>query len=248
VFAFMDSPDVARHVARVTGDPRPPSEQAGEALRQAASPLAQQIGAMVGSGLGNVGGILLRALIFFVTLATLLHSGRDLADWTRRIAPIAPTYLERVWDRLSRFARAFVLAAFVVAVTQGSLAYVGYAAGGVDRAAVWAVVTAVLSVVPVFGTSLVWIPLALIQWAQGDTTGALVIVAWSVVIVGTADNIVRPLVIGSAAQLHPLLVFLAVFGGLLTLGVSGLLVGPMLVATLLALLSLHEEERSASGA
>ncbi len=70
---------------------------------------------------------------------------------------------------------------------------------------------------------------------------------WSVVVVGSADNFVRPLVIGRSASVHPTLIFLAVFGGLASVGLSGLLIGPMLMATLLALLQLYEESRVALG-
>ncbi len=239
---WLQSPVVERQFRRIVGDDRDPALVVGEALRDAAAPALQQLGNGLGAAVGNAGVALINTLIFFLTVGTLFQSGPDLADWARRVSPVEPRVLERVWITLSRFSRGFVLAALVTGAVQGLLAGLSYAAAGVEGALVWGVLTGLFSVVPVFGTGLVWIPLVAIELAQGNTMGATGMLIWCVFVVGTIDNVIRPLIIGETSQLHPLLVFLAVFGGILTLGVSGLLVGPMLVATLLALLSLYEQD------
>lgn len=244
VAAWLDGPSVAPFVTRLLGDQGAPSDLVGDRLQAAVAPALQQVGGLAQDLINNVGAALVRAILFLLVLATLLHAGEPLAARVRALLPVEDHVAERTWASLSRFARGFVLAAAVVAVVQGTLASVGYAIAGVERSLLWGVLTGLASVVPFVGTSLVWIPLALLQVARGDVSGAAVTAAWSLLVVSSVDNVVRPLVIGQAAKVHPAMIFLAVFGGLATLGVSGLLVGPMLMATMLALLEQYEEQQA----
>lgn len=238
---WIDSAEVASAYHRITADTRTPSQALSDALHAAVNPALQGAGSLAQAALNNVGGALLRLLLFLLVLGTLFQGGPTLADRVQRLVPMAVDAQARVWDKLSRFARGFVVAALLVAVLQGTLATIGYALGGVESPLVWGILTGIVSVVPVVGTSLVWIPLAAVRFAQGDTSGGVLVLAWSVVVVGSADNFLRPLVIGRSASVHPTLIFLAVFGGIASFGLSGLLIGPMLMATLLALLQLYEE-------
>ena len=98
---------------------------------------------------------------------------------------------------------------------------------------------AVLSLLPVGGTALVWAPGAVACWLQGRHGMALFLVIWGLVVVSTlADNVLKPLLIGGATQLSTLVVFLGVFGGLAAFGLLGLFIGPMVLAFGLTLLSI----------
>jgi predicted PurR-regulated permease PerM len=121
------------------------------------------------------------------------------------------------------------------------VAGLGYWLGGVDRPLLFAVLTAVLAFVPVVGTAAAWVPVSLLLLLEGHSGGALFVTIWSLALTGTIDNIVKPLIIRGRSSMPPLLVFLAVFGGLLWFGVMGLLVGPVLMALLLALLHIYAE-------
>jgi predicted PurR-regulated permease PerM len=232
---WLDGP-AAPWAHRIMGGEAPPSAQVAERLQSAVAPAVQQVALLAQGALNNVGGALLRAMVFVLVVATLLHAGEAAGERARRLLPLAPGVADRLWVSLARFARGFVVAAAAVALVQGGLAGVGYAIAGVERPALWGVLTGVVSVVPFVGTALVWMPLTLVQLLQGDSSGALIVAVWSLVVVSSVDNVVRPLVIGQAANVHPVLIFLSVFGGLLSLGVSGILIGPMLMATFLALL------------
>jgi predicted PurR-regulated permease PerM len=244
---WLDRPEVAALYRKVTADVRPPSQALVDTLHAAVNPALKQAGTLAQAALNNLGAAVLRLLLFLLVLGSLFHGGPGFAERAQRLLPVAADVQARVWDRLSRFARGFVVAALLVAVLQGTLAWMGYSLGGVDRPLVWGILTGIVSVVPVAGTALVWIPLAVVRFAQGDSSGGVIVLAWSILVVGSADNFVRPLVIGRSASVHPTLIFLAVFGGLATLGLSGLLIGPMLMATLLALLQLYEESLGAGG-
>ncbi len=238
--AWLDSPGVRGPFQRLTGARVAPSRWVVEQLQATVTPALQQAGATAREIVNNLGALTLRGLVMLLVVATLFHAGPALGARIMTLVPVERAAQEQVWERLSRFARGFVLAALVVAVAQGSLAVAGYAMAGVGRPLVWGVLTGVVSVVPFVGTSLVWVPLAGLLVARGDLVGAAVLALWSMLVVGSVDNVVRPLVIGRSANIHPTLVFLAVVGGLTSLGLSGLLIGPMLMGVVLALLELYE--------
>jgi predicted PurR-regulated permease PerM len=101
---------------------------------------------------------------------------------------------------------------------------------------------AVLSLLPVGGTAIVWGPGAIACWLQGRPGMAVFLAIWGVVVVSTlADNVLKPLLIGGSSQLSTLLVFLGVFGGLGAFGLLGLFIGPMVLAFGLTLLQILRE-------
>ncbi len=169
---WIDSAEVAAVYHRLTADTRTPSQALADLLHAAVNPALQQAGSLAQVALNNVGAALLRLLLFLLVLGTLFHGGPALADRVQRLVPMTRDAQARVWDKLSRFARGFVVAALMVAVLQGTLATIGYALGGVESPLVWGILTGIVSVVPIVGTSLVWLPLAAVRFAQGDTQGA----------------------------------------------------------------------------
>jgi predicted PurR-regulated permease PerM len=108
---------------------------------------------------------------------------------------------------------------------------------------VFGAVAAVASLIPFVGTALVWVPAVGVLFLQGRWVAALFLAAWSVAVVSSADNVVRPLFISGRAQISTLPVFLGLIGGLSAFGPIGLVVGPVVVALTLALLRFAEEAR-----
>lgn len=202
-------------------------------------------GAITGNLSGLVSGaakVMLKSLIFVLAYATLLYQGEESGAWLVRVSPLRPDHSRRLYAVFSEFARNVVFAGLVCGVVQGIVAGIGYWIAGVERPLLFAILTGILAYVPLVGTALVWVPLALIALAGGDTAGALILVAWSLLLTSSVDNLIKPLLVRGQSDLPPVLVFLGVFGGLAWMGLIGVLIGPVLVAVLRALLAIYEEE------
>ena len=91
----------------------------------------------------------------------------------------------------------------------------------------------ILSIVPGVGGALVWVPAAAILFVQGEAWRAIALVAFSALVVGSVDNLLRPRLVGRDTQMHELLIFFSTLGGLLLFGASGFIVGPILAALFL---------------
>jgi predicted PurR-regulated permease PerM len=143
--------------------------------------------------------------------------------------------------------RAVVFGSLLTALVQGALVGVGFALVGLPSPVVFGAVAAVASLIPFIGTALVWVPAAVVLFLQGRWVAGLFLVGWSVVVVSSSDNVVRPLFISGRAQIATLPVFLGLLGGLSAFGAIGLVVGPVVVALTLALLRFAGEARGEGG-
>ena len=165
-------------------------------------------------------------------------------------------YEDRLFEVFREFANNMVLGSVVSGALQGVVAAVGYSIAGADRVVFLGLLTGVFSFIPLVGTAVVWVPVALGTYATVGLGWALFVAAWSMLFTASVDNVVKPLMMRGQSNIHPLLIFLSVFGGMYWMGIPGVLVGPVAVAFFLALyhlyvrdhLGIEVEERDASAA
>jgi len=170
---------------------------------------------------------------FFVMLFTLFFFFRDgEALWSRVIAaiPLDPGRSSVLIERLHSVLRAVMIGTLLTAVLQGGLGAIGFAVLGLPSPIVFGALMAVLSLLPVGGTALVWVPAAIVLAAQGSWGRAIALVAWGAVIVGLADNWFKPMIISGRSEMNTLPIFFGVMGGLAAFGFLGIFVGPLVVS------------------
>jgi predicted PurR-regulated permease PerM len=149
---------------------------------------------------------------------------------------------ERLFKHIVDAVLAVVHGSLVVAMVQGLLAGLAYWVLGVPFAALWGVATGFFALLPVGGSTLVSVPASIYLFLQGETLRAVMLLVWSLGIVGTVDNILKPVLIGNRLGLPVLFLFFGILGGLALFGALGIVLGPVLFALLRALLDLYLEE------
>ncbi len=183
--------------------------------------------------------MLLTLFVFYVNGAELVAASRRLAQG---LFPRAP---ELFLDRIGEAVRAVVFGLLGTAAVQGTLAALGLAVAGVPSPLALGAATAALSFVPGGAASLcvlsaVWLGVI------GHLGAAIGLAAWGVLIVGSADNVLRPLLISGRGRIPFLLVFFGVLGGLASFGVIGLFVGPVILSVVFALMREYTEGTAAA--
>jgi predicted PurR-regulated permease PerM len=148
-------------------------------------------------------------------------------------------YEEHLFSVFRQFANNIVLGSLVTSAVQGAVASVGYLIAGADRVIFLGILTAVLSFVPMLGAAGVGVGVGAYVAITVSPGWGLFVVVWSLVVTGTVDNLLKPMLLRGGSDIHPLLIFLSVFGGLGWMGVPGLLVGPVIVAFFLALYTIY---------
>ncbi len=133
-------------------------------------------------------------------------------------------------DKFVSVTRATVKGTLVIGIVQGGLAGLAFAVVGIKGAAFWGTVMAVLSIIPGVGTALIWIPAVIYLLAIGRVGAGIGLTIWCAAIVGTADNVLRPWLIGKDTKMSDLLILLGTLGGLVLFGAVGIIIGPIVAA------------------
>ena len=208
-----------------------------QALRDLVTRNLSQVSSQLLSLAGGVARNMLQFAITLMALFVLYLDGERVLDQTRRLAviffPSAP--VDFVED-IGGVVRAVVFGLLGTAVAQGAIAAIGFVIFGVPSPVLLGIVTALASFVP-FGPTLVWIAAVIGLVLSGSTGAAVGMAIWGLLLVSTVDNVLRPLLISGPTQIPFLLVLFGVLGGLSTLGLLGLFVGPVVLSVAFALLS-----------
>jgi predicted PurR-regulated permease PerM len=197
-------------------------------------------GAALASVLGAVVGLVLMLFLLFF----FLRDGEDLVRRSMRLVPMEEERKTALLDHLSSVTRALVLGTLLTAAAQGTLLGIGFAIVRLPSPVVFGVLSGLASVVPFVGTTLVWVPAVLVLLAQGRTWAAIFFLIWSIALVASVDNVIKPLVVSGRAGLPTFAVFLGLLGGLAAFGGIGMFLGPVIVALTIALLRFAEESRA----
>ena len=188
--------------------------------------------------------LILQLAVMLYLLFFFLRDGEKLVDALVRVLPLGN---QREYELLAQFAavsRVSVTSTAVIGVAQGGLGGVALALLGIGSPVLLGTLMGVLSIIPAVGPSLVWAPAAIWLFASGAWVEGLILVIVGVVVVGLADNVLRPLLVGRSARLPDYVVLLAILGGLSVFGFSGLVIGPVLAALFILCWRLFEEEFS----
>lgn len=238
----LHTPAIEAWLSSVTGQPIDVGTAIAGAVRQGVVAAAGGVAQALPTVMSITGRLVLSTIMFLIALASFLANGPQIVEWIGRLSPLERSHTDRLLRIFAAFSRNVVLAGTVTGILQGLVAGVGFALAGVERAALFATLTGVVAYVPFVGTTLVWLPLSALLIVQGRPGTALFVILWSLALTGTVDNFVKPFIVRARSHLPPLLVFLGVFGGLMWFGFVGLLVGPVLAATIMALLTIYEQE------
>jgi len=127
-----------------------------------------------------------------------------------------------------------------IAIIQGFLGGLAFRVLGLRSAIIWGVAMTLLSMVPMLGAFLVWVPAAIYLAVTGHWVKAVLLTFWGTFVIGMVDNFLRPVLVGSRTRLHELVIFFAVLGGLKVFGVLGVVLGPVVVAVTIAVLEIFK--------
>jgi predicted PurR-regulated permease PerM len=200
-----------------------------------------------------LGSFLFGLIIMLVSMYFFFADGPQMVDAIIKLTPMDPEYVLHLLEQFDKVSRAVVLATLLSALGQGLLAGIGYLVVGIPHLFLLTAITGLMALVPFVGATAIWLPCAVWLYflapyatqegvAYGRPAAAIALAIWGGVVVGMADNFIKPYVLRGQSNIHPLLALLSVIGGVQALGPIGIFVGPMVVAFLHALLTLLRGE------
>jgi len=179
---------------------------------------------------------------FFFTLLSLYYLFKDgarLLERLKEIVPIPSEERDLLIFRFKQMVYATIYGGIVVAIIQGALGGIIFWILGISSPVLWGTAMAFLSFIPIGGTALIWGPAAILLLVQGAFLKGIILLLLGIFGISMADNFLRPLFISSRTNIHPLLLFFAVLGGIQVFGLIGLVMGPLIATLCLTLIEIY---------
>lgn len=190
----------------------------------------------------NVIGSIIWIFVMFFSLYYFLIDGKKVIDKVMYLSPLKDKYEEELTTKFSSMTRATLKGTIIVGVVQGLLGGIMFWIAGIPSYVVWGVIMTILSIIPAIGSGLVWGPAGIILLFIGNIWQGTFVLVFGGLVISFIDNILRPKLVGNDTEMHPLLVFFATLGGLVTFGIIGFVIGPVIIALFLTLWTIYGKE------
>ena len=190
----------------------------------------------------KIGSIVFSAMFLFF----LLRDGDELVRVLRSHLPFSKKITDCLFNEFKITTDGILYGQLVTAVVQAVLATIGYSLLGIEAPVVWGILTLFFAIIPMFGPAIVYMPLCVSLFASYFDTGSqvflikgIVLLGYGVLVISMVDNFLKPLFISGKAKVHPMLVMVGVFGGVGVFGLSGLVLGPLILVMFITLFKIY---------
>jgi predicted PurR-regulated permease PerM len=184
------------------------------------------------------------AVLIFYLLFFFLRDRKLIVRKLQTLSSLSSTETRYVLRRFVDTIHATVFGKLVVASIQGLLSGLMFWWLGLPLPIFWGAVMGMLSIIPVLGAFVIWVPAAVYLTLEGDWGKALILTAWGVGVVSTIDNVLYPMLVGNRLKLHTIPAFIGAIGGILAFGAAGLILGPAIISVTLALIKILKKRFS----
>ena len=209
-------------------------EKADDFLISASKMLYQSVSTIS----ANVINFFVSLFIFVYLTFFFLRDGEKILQHCMDAFPMKNEDESYLLDQFQKTTRATIKGTLMVALAQGFLGYLTLLLIGINGALIWGAVMALLSIVPAVGTVLVWLPIALVLFLNGEIMDASLLIFSGVFIIGMIDNLLRPILIGKETKMPDYLILLTTIGGISIFGITGFIVGPIIASLFISIWSL----------
>lgn len=180
--------------------------------------------------------------IMLFVLYYLFLDGDKFVRYIFRLSPLGKAEESAIWKKFLSMTHATMKGTFVIAVIQGILGGLSFWILGIGSPAFWGVVMGIFSVLPLVGPVAIWLPVSIWLVVSGSWINGLILFLIGSFVIGSVDNFLRPKLIGNDTALHPVLILIGTFGGIIEFGIMGFIIGPLLVTIFVALLEIFEKK------
>jgi len=198
-------------------------------------PFAQKTLGGTFSALGNV-------FLMYLILYFLLVQTKEVERWLRTSIPLKTANVKKIISEVRNLVYSNALGIPIVAIIQGFTGMIGYWIFGVEEFVLMGIITAIASVIPIVGTLVIYLPLAIYQFAIVSPWQGIGVALWGFIVIGSVDNIARFMVQKKMADVHPLITLLGVFIGINLLGFLGVIFGPLMLSVFIVLVRIYIDE------
>ncbi len=187
--------------------------------------------------------LLLQSLVVFFTFFFVLRDRDELFIYLKSLLPFSPEIEKKLFQQTREITFSILYGQIIVGVIQGAIAGLGFFLFGVPNAMLMTLLATIAGVLPVIGTTVIWIPVGVYLFASGNIFSAIGVTVFGLLSSGI-DNIIKPIIVSKRTQMHSALILFGMVGGIFLFGVSGFILGPLILAYLLIITEIYRNKRS----
>ena len=181
-------------------------------------------------------------VMYFSLFFTIKHF-REFEKGLVKYMPFKKSNSVKIGNELRNMAYSNILGQGCIALIQGTLLGLGFLLFGIPDPIFWGTIGAFMSMIPLFGTPLVFLPAGIIELSNGNTVAGLGIIIYGYLIVTTVDNFIRMAIGRKIADTHPLITIVGVVIGIPIFGILGILYGPLIISLFIILVNIYRENQ-----
>lgn len=217
-------------------------------IKKALIDLGVKINSYLISGVSAVikgtGSFVISILFTILTLYYLFKDGDKIAKYVMKLTPLKNKYDRIIFSKFRDVSYSALVSSFITALVQGATGAIGFLIAGVPGVFFAFVLMTILSFIPYVGSFLVWGPVGIYLLITGSIWQGIFLLIWGAIIVSLVDNLMRPYLMKGRTEIHPLLLFFSILGGIVVFGIIGIFLGPIIIAILITFLHIYELEYS----
>ena len=209
-------------------------------LTSALEQIRQSIVGIAPDILGSITSLVLGLFIMFFVMFYGFREGQGFLRHIKELLPLDPVLKESLFYELRTITQAVLYGQVMTAVIQGAVGGLGLLFFGVPNWIFWGAIMMITAFLPVLGTPIIWVPAAVGLIIDGQTGRGIGLLIYGSTLVMNIDNFIRPRLVSGRTKVHPVLILIGVLGGLRMFGFIGMLIGPLVLALLVALIKFWE--------
>ncbi len=187
-------------------------------------------------------GFLLDFIFVFFTMYYLFKDGEKLVDNFKGIIPLSEEQTQLIFGKLTEVVEATIYGGVSIALIQGLLGGLMFWILGIATPVFWGALMAFCSLLPLIGSWVVFMPAVIYFFVQGSILKGIILMVWGAGVVSSVDNFLRPYLVSDRTQMHPLILFFSIFGGIQVFGFLGIFLGPVLASLFVALIKILQSQ------
>jgi predicted PurR-regulated permease PerM len=188
----------------------------------------------------NLPSLILKMAVFLFTFFFTLRDSHKLKEYASEVSPFSKATETKFLKEFRGITNSVILGQVLIGIIQGLCLGLGLWVLGVPNIILWTIITSLLSIIPVVGPSVVWVPMSLFLFLKGDSTKGIILVMYGGLFVSSIDNVLRPYFLSKSSHLPIVISLIGTIGGLYFLGIIGLVIGPLILAYALIIIELYK--------
>jgi predicted PurR-regulated permease PerM len=184
-------------------------------------------------------GVFIMTIIMLYTLYYFFKDGEKMLKKAGHLSPISGEYEDMLYERFTSTVRSTLKSTLIIGGIQGFLGGILFWITGIEGILIWSVIMIIVGILPALGPPLILVPASIIMFALGDFQACIILLIGTGII-SVVDNVLRPMLVGRDTQMHPLIIFFSTLGGIVIFGVSGFVIGPVIAALYISVLSIYD--------